>query len=179
MWVVFAGRSHQTSSWRKKSNTKSFYAKNRIMLFITQIKSYVPKSSNVFSFYFLLIIKSFQSFDIHKVALDATIKNICNRNAFTSRRRSEKHARTGGMEEVYISVLIVKLLNCIICVYARTQQIFFIFHWLNALTEIIAQNEKTREPDQWRWVRNGCWGRGINVIIYVMLTIYIFKWMVI
>ena len=48
------------------------------------------------------------------------------------------------MEEVYISILIVKLLNCIICVYARTQQIFFIFHWLNALIEIIAQNEKTR-----------------------------------
>ena len=105
--------------------------------------------------------------------------NICNSNAFASRRRLQVHTRSWGMEEVYISVLIVKLLNCIICVYARTQQIFFIFHWLNALTEIIAQNEKTREPDQWRWVRNGCWGRGINVIIYVMLTIYIFKWMVI
>ena len=132
-----------------------------------------------FLFIFCWLLNHLKVFDIHKVAFNATIKNICNRNAFTSRRRSEKHARTGGMEEVYISVLIVKLLNCIICVYARTQQIFFIFHWLNALTEIIAQNEKTREPDQWRWVRNGCWGRGINVIIYVMLTIYIFKWMVI
>ena len=102
--------------------------------------------------------------------------NICNSNAFASRRRLQVHTRSWGMEEVYISVLIVKLLSCIICVYAHTQQIFFIFHSVNAHRKIAQKN--TRGRDQ-RRVRNCCWGRGINAIIYVMLTIYIFKWMVI
>ena len=101
--------------------------------------------------FYLALMQTFQIFDIHKRWIRCPNLNvICNSNAFASRRRLQVHTRSEGMEEVYISVLIVKLLNCIICVYARTQQIFFIFHSVNAHRRIAQKNTRGRDTsDEW------------------------------